>query len=451
VRSSDENLDGSGTGSPWVPLFSQLELREDAIQCVVTAAAALRNPRSIELAAELTRLQTPLPRTAVWSPLSISQGWTGLAIACGALDSCFPEQGWDETAHRYLTLAAPSVDDQSCHPGLFSGLAGIAFAAYFLSKKGLRYQKLLGFIEDRLCDELDARSVHDDFPFHGVRFDLFDLISGWTGIIAYLLERRDDPRLAKHLVALLERLARLLNDGQDVPAWHTPSSLCADKELAAQHPNGFLNCGLAHGIPGPLAVLSLARLAGVVAAGLDEGIRKSAEWLVAHQIEDAWGINWPSVVPLGVPRSQWMPSRTAWCYGSPGVARSLWLAGRALHERSWQALAINSMEAVFRRPQSARGIFSPTFCHGLAGLLSVAMRFAHERPTEGILLGIQSLGRELVRAFDRDAPLGYRSEDVPGVFVDRPGLLEGAPGVILALLAGSTAVEPTWDRLFLLS
>jgi hypothetical protein len=35
--------------------------------------------------------------------------------------------------------------------------------------------------------------------------------------------------------------------------------------------------------------------------------------------------------------------------------------------------------------------------------------------------------------------------------VDQPGLLDGAPGVILALLAASTDVEPIWDRLFLLS
>jgi hypothetical protein len=30
-------------------------------------------------------------------------------------------------------------------------------------------------------------------------------------------------------------------------------------------------------------------------------------------------------------------------------------------------------------------------------------------------------------------------------------LLDGAPGVALVLLAAATPVEPTWDRLFLLS
>jgi hypothetical protein len=35
--------------------------------------------------------------------------------------------------------------------------------------------------------------------------------------------------------------------------------------------------------------------------------------------------------------------------------------------------------------------------------------------------------------------------------VDNPGLLDGAPGVALALLAACCPAEPTWDRLFLLS
>ena len=35
--------------------------------------------------------------------------------------------------------------------------------------------------------------------------------------------------------------------------------------------------------------------------------------------------------------------------------------------------------------------------------------------------------------------------------IDQPGLLDGAPGVALALLAAATPVEPTWDRLFLLA
>lgn len=280
---------------------------------------------------------------------------------------------------------------------------------------------------------------------------MFDLISGWTGTIAYLIERRDSPQLRSRLCVLLTALVRLIVRNDHFPAWYTPGPLCADKNLAAQYPGGVLNCGLAHGIPGPLAVLSLAYTANVTVAGIEQAIRRCATWLLDHAVEDEFGMNWPSVVPIGSPRSEWSGSWAAWCYGAPGVSRAMWFAGKALGENSWQALAVAAMESVFRRPMDVRGIFSPTFCHGLAGLLSVALRFANETQSEIISNGAKSVGQTLIDRFEPNAPLGYRSEDLRGVFVDRPGLIEGAPGVVLALLAGATDIEPTWDRLFLLS
>lgn len=435
---------------PWRSLLRERELRERAHAQAVDAAVALREPRSVELAIELMRLQSPLPRTVGWEPLAIGQGWAGLAVACGYLDACRPGEQWDETAHRYITLAAPSIQKPSTSVGLFSGLAGLGFAAHFLSKNGTRYRQLRHAIDDRLCKELEARGAQTEHARAGVPFGLFDLISGWTGVIAYLLERRDEPRLREHLMKLTERLVRLVLEGDERPAWYTPSSLCGDKTLAARYPEGILNCGLAHGIPGPLAVLSLALRDGVVVDGIQEAIGKVAQWLIDHRIEDDSGVSWPSVVPVGGASSDGA-GRVAWCYGSPGVARALWLAGQATGEQSWCGLAIAAMEAVFRRPKEARGIFSPTFCHGLAGLLAITLRFAQATESPTLLDGVNALGHELTELHNPAAPLGFRSEDMPGVFVDRPGLLEGAPGVIITLLAASTDVEPTWDRLFMLS
>jgi lantibiotic biosynthesis protein len=56
-----------------------------------------------------------------------------------------------------------------------------------------------------------------------------------------------------------------------------------------------------------------------------------------------------------------------------------------------------------------------------------------------------------VEACSPDYRLGVRDETVPGTFVDNPGLLTGAAGVALVLLATATPVLPEWDRLFLLT
>src|SRR5262249_14295477 len=166
---------------------------------------------------------------------------------------------------------------------------------------------------------------------------------------------------------------------------------------------------------------------------------------------------WPYAVPLtpgGLPDHNAPacgPSRAAWCYGAPGVARALWLAGVSRNRREWQALAIEAMEAVYRRPTAARCIDSPTFCHGVAGLLQVTARFANDTRLPAFAEAAADLAEWLLSAYEPDSLLGYRNWEPGGARVDQAGLLDGAPGVLLALLAASTDVEPSWDRAILLS
>jgi hypothetical protein len=145
------------------------------------------------------------------------------------------------------------------------------------------------------------------------------------------------------------------------------------------------------------------------------------------------------------------PSRAAWCYGAPGVARALWLAGVARQRSEWRDVAVEAMEAVYRRPVAARHIDSPTLCHGVAGLLQITLRFAHDTRLPVFTEAAIDLFEWLYGAYEPDSLLGYRNWEPGGTRVDQPGLLDGAPGVLLTLLAACTDVEPSWDRAFLLA
>ena len=227
-----------------------------------------------------------------------------------------------------------------------------------------------------------------------------------------------------------------------------------DETMARLYPNGNLNCGLAHGIPGPLALMALALRCGIEVAGLKDAIEHVAAWLDHHRVDDAWGVNWPTAVPVapeGTAAASEEPSRAAWCYGSPGVARALWLAGEALDHPRYRELAVEAMEAVYRRPIRERRIDSPTFCHGVAGLLQVTLRFACDTRLPLFAEAARTLSNQLLALYDPDSLLGYYSIEPGGQRVDQPGLLDGAPGVVLVLLAAAMDTEPTWDRLFLLA
>jgi hypothetical protein len=114
-------------------------------------------------------------------------------------------------------------------------------------------------------------------------------------------------------------------------------------------------------------------------------------------------------------------------------------------------LAIEAMQAVYRRPMPARYIDSPTFCHGVAGLLQITLRFANDTGLALFADAAAGLTEWLLSAHEPDSLLGYRNWEPGGTRVDQPGLLDGAPGVMLTLLAAATDLEPSWDRAFLLA
>jgi hypothetical protein len=271
--------------------------------------------------------------------------------------------------------------------------------------------------------------------------------------------------VAAALSIVVESLIEITNEEDTLPRWHTPASLLWDAEMRAIYPHGNLNCGLAHGIPGPLALLSLELQAGSSVPGLSQAIARIVDWLFKNRFDDAWGINWPSAVPIVEPnkaidsdekvgRAEAAPdgpSRSAWCYGSPGVARALWLAGEALGRNDYRELAVASMEAVFRRPIASRRIDSPTFCHGVAGLLAITLRFANDTGAAVFTDASRTLVQQLLDSYQPESLLGFRNIEFADQEIDQPGLLDGAPGVALVLLAAATNVEPMWDRLFLLS
>jgi len=427
--------------------------RPAVIDAALSVAVRLSDAERVRAAFLAAAEQTRLPATIRWSPCDVAQGDAGLALMCAYVDRCFPDAGWDVVGHTYLTSAAHAAEARVPPPGLLSGLSGLGLVALLLARDGSRYQRLAATIDAALAPQALRLARATRARTRGLSASQFDLVSGLAGIGAYLLARREHPTSADALEGVLTALVELVGDRDDmVPPWFTPPELQADKTAARSYPHGSLNCGLAHGIPGPLALMALALSHGVAVDGLREAAQAAAAWILAHRSDDEWGINWPTMVRL--PESQAQrdpPSRAAWCYGSPGVARALWLAGTALADSALTELAIEAMEAVYRRPVPARHIDSPTFCHGVAGLLHVTLRFAHDTGLPVFAQAAADLTDQLMAAYDPGSRLGFCSVEPGGNRVDQAGLLDGAPGVALVLLAAATDVEPTWDRLFLLA
>ena len=85
----------------------------------------------------------------------------------------------------------------------------------------------------------------------GVAVGDFDVISGLSGIGTYLHSRLDSGEARATLLDLVRALVELSQEDDGLPRWRTPARLASRSDfMLKQFPTGFLNAGLAHGIPG---------------------------------------------------------------------------------------------------------------------------------------------------------------------------------------------------------
>jgi lantibiotic biosynthesis protein len=430
----------------WHPILEEA-LSAQALNVARLVAGRLHDREALLQLNQRAIAQSHYPETLHWHPCALAHGDAGLALACAYFERCWPGEGWHGIASAYLAYAVQAARSIYLPGGLFAGLAGVAFAA--MSQRAPLsgdFDQLLAAHAVDMSGRLHGR--------HGVAVSEFDLISGLAGTGAYFLAAGEPPPTDVAMRALLEAYVALSETIDDIPHWFTPHDMLGDNPMADVMPHGNMNCGLAHGIPGPLGLMALALSAGIDVDGLHEALSRTAAWVAQQRIWDAYGVNWPTVVPLtaqGQPAQGVAGSRAAWCYGAPGVARALWLAGRALGKTALCDLAVEAMAAVYQRPLRLRQIDSPTFCHGVAGLLQITLRFAHDTGLPMFCEAAASLCRQLLSEFCEEHALGYCSIEPEGNRVDQCGLLDGAAGVVMVLLAASTPQVPDWDRIFLLS
>jgi len=200
-------------------------------------------------------------------------------------------------------------------------------------------------------------------------------------------------------------------------------------------------------------VLAQAAALDVAADTARKLLRGAVDWLLSRKLPadgesafpDGWG-----------PEAELLPARAAWCYGDPGIAATLWLAGRIAGEPAWEAEALELARRAAQRTPESGSIRDACLCHGAAGLGHIYNRLYQATGDPELLaaartwmlraLDFQKPGRGVAGFVtwgpDAKSEMGWRSD---------PCLLTGAAGIALALLAATTPGEPAWDRFLLLS
>ncbi|MES1210968.1 MAG: lanthionine synthetase LanC family protein, partial [Acidobacteriota bacterium] len=149
-------------------------------------------------------------------------------------------------------------------------------------------------------------------------------------------------------------------------------------------------------------------------------------------------------------------SRLAWCYGDPGIAAALLVAARAAGEPAWEDKALEVARGAARRPPEQSFVRDAGVCHGAAGLAHLFNRFWQASGEEIFRdAALHWIERTLEFRVPGEGIAGFSAwhamSGPNGQWAAEPGLLEGATGIALVLLAAISTVEPEWDRILLVS
>lgn len=416
----------------------------------LTARAGAVVDAIAERLADPGRIDFPSGRARPRSSLDRYCGVALLYAELGRVDSAYRT-----VAHRHLAEANRTLDRHG-HHSLYDGVPALAFAAAISARTDGEYAKLLAGLDESvfrvarvLLDEENARIRAGKAAEN---FMKTDVISGLAGIGRYLLKRStvsaEADALVREVCAYYGALVRpITHNGRPAPGW------CSETDPASgDRGSGNLNLGMAHGIPGPLALLAAAWRSGVRVGGHAETVETIVDFLIEWSDVDEYGRYWPAMLTLdeyaGRPE-RLSRSRNAWCYGSPGVARAIQLAGLAFGRDDWIGFARDAARDMFRMPGELWGVRDSCLCHGWSGLLHVIARMDADDPRCELGAARDRLAERTVASFEPDLPYGYRRAFGPGPddFCDAPGFLTGAAGIALALHAYRTDPRPAsgWD------
>lgn len=406
----------------WQPLLSG-ELKDAARESLEAIVDAL----------------APLGREPTGEP-SLAGGTTGLALLHGYLART--ESGTDDAdiARRCLHHATAAVAEQPTLASLYSGLTGVGWALGHLQGclSGLDGEDDLATIDDVLLQHLEQSPWSDNY----------DVISGLVGFGVYALERLPRLTAIKCLEGVIDRLAETAEHRPEGLTWWTnPAWL--PPETRAKYPSGYYNLGLAHGVPGPIALLGQACAADIAVAKARPLLESAVHWLLSQQGPTSFAA-WVGPEPAEG------PARLAWCYGDPGVAAALLWAARSVQEPKWERAALEIARRAALRPQADSGVVDAGLCHGAAGLGHLFNRM-FQATRESWLAETARFWFERTLAMRRPGRgIGGFEAWMPGDNGDQPwvaesGLLNGATGIALALLAATSTVEPAWDRFLLIA
>jgi lantibiotic biosynthesis protein len=407
--------------------------------------AALSVIRDIGVGMAARPVPGPLP--------GLSGGDAGMAVFYAYAHEADDQAGWADLAQARLDAAADGVAMQPVGASFYAGFPGVAWAGEHIAPRAPAGEDVNRGIDVVLAQQLAASTWPREY----------DLVGGLVGVGVYALERMQtagEPDLARACaIRIVDHLEALAEERDGGLTWRTQPRFLLP-EVRSRSPDGMYDLGVAHGVPGVLVLLALLRARGIEVQRTHHLLQQGFTWLTRQRNPDSLASRFGYHAARSAEPSN---SRLAWCYGDLGVAAALLRAARAGDGRLERDMEEEAMVAAHRacaRAVDDCGVADAALCHGSAGLALLHARLynatgeerfrEHARLWYERTIGMRRAGVGIA-GYQAWSPAQRQPMTWDLEWVEDAGLLTGAAGIGLCLLAGATEIEPGWDSMLLTS
>ena len=384
---------------------------------------------------EITNIETKYQNT--FFEKSLSHGIPSLILMYSSLYKITKQEKYMVVSQVYIEKLVEIVSKDGIEsPSLYAGTAGIALAIREASLSGKYYTKLLNSLHRLLKKQIQEKLIISLSNIDkGIiePFD-YDMVNGFSGIVNYLILEREYfleelKQIGTYLLKYIETILKKVTN------------------CSVGLKNG-LDLGIAHGIVGPM--LALAKLKSENILKEDMGIVNEAIKLVflCRRDDKLWPgkIYSNNIINLDFKN---LPTRMAWCYGTPGVAFALF--------KICQLMNLNYIDEIIESlvnhlHSTEKNIYSPSMCHGLAGVAFIYDFIGRNNSNVELTDFSDSLRKKIITLFSEEKVFGYTDKEKIGdveVNLESVGILQGVTGIVLFLLNPYSDENLLWERMFI--
>lgn len=343
-------------------------------------------------------------------------GASGRALAFRALAQATDDERYREAMRSQIHAAVKAGDVPDI--GLFTGISGLRAVAAILTLDDPHYEKLV-----QQCDNYVDGLLPDVASARVTGLNTFDIIAGWSGALLArgLVQGCPPGRLSDLLAWMLEDDAR----------WRTTHPV-------RTHDPPENDLGLAHGLAGALAAIALS--VDNIDGALRERLAEQSRRLASYAVRYGNRIGWPLAAQF--PGGQGM-TRSAWCYGTPGVAAALYWASSRFADQTLGDLAITALQGEATASFQQWLANDHALCHGTLGNAVIFASVGSAAGDPVLLNGAAAAVEIAVCGLEADDAVCW-GMDYDLQRRDLSNELEGAAGIALGLLTLIGDADSVW-------